>query len=549
MAEKPAHQKHAEWIAPSNKDAETTKLEKNLWDVADQFRANSGLKTQEYSSPLLGLIFLRFAEARFKVQREKLLAQGGSARRGNRADDTDAYIAEGILFLPLEAQYEYLLTLPEAADIGEKVNAAMRAIEQHNAKLSGVLPKTYNIFTGTLLKELLKKISEIPADLGFDAFGRIYEYFLGAFAMSEGQGGGEFYTPSSIVTLLTEVLEPYHGRILDPACGSGGMFVQSARFIAAHKKDPAKELAIFGVEKVDETGRLARMNLAVHGLEGDIRHGGNINSYYDDPHAATGTFDFAIANPPFNVDAVDKDRLKDAAGPGRRFPFGLPAADNANYLWIQLFYSSLNETGRAGFVMANAASDARSSEQELRKQLIESKAVDAMVAVGPNMFYTVVLPVTLWFLDKGKSKTPRADTVLFIDARKIWRQIDRAHRDWTASQISFISNIVRLYRGETPDVTLGGDEAAAKLAEVFGKKAAYVDVAGLCKAATLKEIEAQGWSLNPGRYVGVAPGEVVSDEDFKTQLATLNAELEGLNAKARELEQTIAANVAGLMEA
>jgi type I restriction enzyme M protein len=549
MADKPALQKHAEWIAPSNKDAETTKLEKSLWDVADQFRANSGLKAQEYSGPLLGLIFLRFAEARFKAQREKLLAKGGSARRDNPADDPDAYLAQGILFLPPEAQYEYLLTLPEAADIGEKVNAAMRAIEQHNAKLSGVLPKTYNIFTGTLLKELLKKISEIPADLGFDAFGRIYEYFLGAFAMSEGQGGGEFYTPSSIVTLLTEVLEPYHGRILDPACGSGGMFVQSARFIAAHKKDPAKELAIFGVEKVDETGRLARMNLAVHGLEGDIRHGGNINSYYDDPHAATGTFDFAIANPPFNVDAVDKDRLKDAAGSGRRFPFGLPTADNANFLWIQLFYSSLNETGRAGFVMANSASDARGSEQELRKQLIESKAVDVMVAVGPNMFYTVVLPVTLWFLDKGKPKTPRAGTVLFIDARKIYRQIDRAHRDWTPAQISFISNIVRLYRGETPDMTLGGDEAAAKLAEVFGKKAAYTDVAGLCKAATLNELEAQGWSLNPGRYVGVAPGEEVSDADFKAQLATLNEELGGLNAKARELEQTIAANVANVLEA
>jgi type I restriction enzyme M protein len=547
MADKPANQKHAEWIAPSNKDAETTKLEKSLWDVADQFRANSGLKAQEYSGPLLGLIFLRFAEARFKAQREKLLAKGGSARRDNPADDPDAYLAQGILFLPPEAQYEYLLTLPEAADIGEKVNAAMRAIEQHNAKLSGVLPKTYNIFTGTLLKELLKKISEIPADLGFDAFGRIYEYFLGAFAMSEGQGGGEFYTPSSIVTLLTEVLEPYHGRILDPACGSGGMFVQSARFIAAHKKDPAKELAIFGVEKVDETGRLARMNLAVHGLEGDIRHGGNINSYYDDPHAATGTFDFAIANPPFNVDAVDKDRLKDAVGPDRRFPFGLPTADNANYLWIQLFYSSLNANGRAGFVMANSASDARGSEQELRKQLIESKAVDVMVAVGPNMFYTVVLPVTLWFLDKGKSKTPRADTVLFIDARKIWRQIDRAHRDWTASQIGFISNIVRLYRGETPDMTLGGDEAAAKLAEVFGKKPAYTDVAGLCKAATLNEIESQGWSLNPGRYVGVAPGEKVSDEDFRTKLKTLKEELEGLNAKARELEQSIAANVAEIL--
>jgi type I restriction enzyme M protein len=547
MADKPAHQKHAEWIAPSNKDAETTKLEKSLWDVADQFRANSGLKAQEYSGPLLGLIFLRFAEARFKAQREKLLAKGGSARRDNPADDPDAYLAQGILFLPPEAQYEYLLTLPEAADIGEKVNAAMRAIEQHNAKLSGVLPKTYNIFTGTLLKELLKKISEIPADLGFDAFGRIYEYFLGAFAMSEGQGGGEFYTPSSIVTLLTEVLEPYHGRILDPACGSGGMFVQSARFIAAHKKDPAKELAIFGVEKVDETGRLARMNLAVHGLEGDIRHGGNINSYYDDPHAATGTFDFAIANPPFNVDAVDKDRLKDAAGPGRRFPFGLPAADNANYLWIQLFYSSLNEIGRAGFVMANSASDARGSEQELRKQLIESNSVDVMVAVGPNMFYTVVLPVTLWFLDKGKSKTSRANTVLFIDARKIYRQIDRAHRDWTSAQIGFISNIVRLFRGEAPDSTLGGDEAEAKLAEVFGKKLAYSDVAGLCKAATLKEIEAQGWSLNPARYVGVAPGEEVSDEDFKAQLETLNEELETLNAQARTLEQTIAANVAGIL--
>ena len=366
--------------------------------------------------------------------------------------------------------------------------------------------------------------------------------------MSEGQGGGEFYTPNSIVTLLTEVLEPYHGRILDPACGSGGMFVQSARFIAAHKKDPAKELAIFGVEKVDETGRLARMNLAVHGLEGDIRHGGNINSYYDDPHSATGTFDFAIANPPFNVDAVDKDRLKDAAGPGRRFPFGLPTADNANYLWIQLFYSSLNENGRAGFVMANSASDARGSEQELRKQLVESKAVDVMVAVGPNMFYTVTLPVMLWFLDKGKSKTSRANTVLFVDARKIWRQIDRAHRDWTQAQIGFIANLVRLYRGEAPDLTVGGEETAAKLAEVFGKTPAYSDIPGLCKSATLTEIEAQGWSLNPGRYVGVAPGEEVSDEDFKAQLQALNEELDTLNAQARTLEQTIAANVAGILE-
>jgi type I restriction enzyme M protein len=236
-------------------------------------------------------------------------------------------------------------------------------------------------------------------------------------------------------------------------------------------------------------------------------------------------------------------------GAGRRFPFGLPRTDNANYLWIQLFYSALSAKGRAGFVMANSASDARSSEQELRQKMIEARAVDVMVSVGPNMFYTVTLPCTLWFLDRGKAKTPRADTVLFIDARHIYRQVDRAHRDWTQAQIGFIANLVRLYRGETPDLTVGGEETVAKLNEVFGTKPDYADVPGLCKAATLAEIEAQGWSLNPGRYVGVAPGEEVSDEDFKTQLEALNEELEGLNAQARELEQTIAANVAGILGA
>jgi type I restriction enzyme M protein len=425
----------------------------------------------------------------------------------------------------------------------------MADIEKHNPQLGGVLPRNYQIFNGTLLKELLKKVSEIPVSLDYDAFGRIYEYFLGQFARTEGQKGGEFYTPAPIVRLMVEILEPFHGRILDPACGSGGMFVQSARFVAEHKKTPSSELSIFGVEKTDDTGRLCRMNLAVHGLEGDIRHGGEVNSYYDDPHKAVGAFDFALANPPFNVNAVDKDRLKDAVGPGRRFPFGLPRTDNANYLWIQLFYSALNEKGRAAFVMANSASDARSSEMELRKQLIEARAVDAVVAVGPNMFYTVTLPCTLWFLDRGKKKTPRADKVLFVDARHIYRQIDRAHRDWSEAQVGFLANVVRLYRSEEPDFTLGGEEAKAKVVEVFGKKPKYADVAGLCKAATLKEIEAQGLSLNPGRYVGVAPGEDVSDEDFKEQLETLNEELEALDAKAQELEQTIAENVAGILGA
>ena len=550
-----------QWIAPSEKDAAAASLEKRLWDTADQFRANSGLKAQEYSGPILGLIFLRFAEVRFAVRRAQLDNAAASSRRGNRVDDPDAYHAENVLYLAPEARFDYLLNLPEVADIGGQVNDAMRAVERHNPQLAGVLPKTFNLFTGTLLKELLKRMSEIPATLDFDAFGRIYEYFLGEFAMSEGQGGGEFYTPASIVRLLVQVIEPYRGRILDPACGSGGMFVQSARFVSEHHKVPGAELAIYGVEKTDQTGRLARLNLAVHGLEGDIRHGGNVNSYYDDPHHATGQFDFVLANPPFNVNAVDKDRLKDVVGPGRRFPFGLPRTDNANYLWIQLFYSALNATGRAGFVMANSASDARTSEQELRQRLIEARAVDVMVAVGPNMFYTVTLPCTLWFFDRGKAARPspsgsgvggavvdRRNTVLFIDARHIYRQVDRAHRDWTPAQIGFIANLVRLYRGEAPDLTVGAAETAAKLAEVFGERPEYADIPGLCKAATIAEIEAQGWSLNPGRYVGVAPGEAVSDEDFKAQLEALNEELETLNAQARTLEQTIAANVAGILE-
>lgn len=537
------------WIAPSEKDAASATLEKNLWDAADQFRANSGLKAQEYSGPILGLIFLRFVEVRFAAQHAKLSKAGASSRRGNRAEEPAAYHAEGVLFLPAEARFDGLRDLPESANIGAKVNAAMRAIEQHNPQLAGVLPKTFNLFTSQLLKELLKKVSEIPATIDYDAFGRIYEYFLGEFARTEGQKGGEFYTPSCIVRLLAEVIEPFHGRILDPACGSGGMFVQSARFVEEHQKNPAAELAICGVEKTDDTGRLARMNLAVHGLEGDIKHGGNVNSYYDDPHAATGQFDFVLANPPFNVDAVDKERLKDMVGKGRRYPFGLPKSDNANYLWIQLFYSALNPTGRAGFVMANSASDARSSEQDLRRQLIEDKAVDAMFAVGPNMFYTVTLPCTLWFLDRGKGRTKRAFKVLFVDARHIYRQVDRAHREWTDAQIGFLANIVRLYRGEQPDYTLGGDEAKAKIEQVFGKKPTYADVAGLCKAATIAEIDAQGWSLNPGRYVGVATGEEVSDEEFKTQFEALNEELEALNAQARELEEAIAQSAARILEA
>jgi type I restriction enzyme M protein len=534
------------WVAPPEKDTGTETLEDRLWRAADQLRANSGLTSAQYSQPVLGLIFLRFAEARFSAQRAVLEKDVAGGRRGSRVDDPTAYQAEGILYLTPIARFDHLLRLSEGADVGKAVNEAMRDIEAKNPQLAGVLPKTYQIFGSTLLKNLLKKVSEIPATAEGDMFGRIYEYFLGEFARAEGGRGGEFYTPISIVRLLVEVLEPFHGRILDPACGSGGMFVQSARFVAEHKNSPATELAIHGQEKVADTVRLCRMNLAIHGLEGDIREG---ISYYDDLHNATGRFDFVLANPPFNVNAVDKERLEGDVGKGRRFPFGLPRSDNANYLWIQLFYSTLSEKGRAGFVMANSASDARSSEQELRRQLINDHAVDVVVAVGPNMFYTVTLPVTLWFLDRAKKKTPRADKILFLDARHVYRQIDRAHRDWTPAQIGFLANIARLYRGEDLDFTLGGDEAETKINEVFGKKPKYGDVLGLCRVAALKDIEAQAWSLNPGRYVGVAPGEAVSDEDFKTQLETLNEQLESLNTQARALERTIADNVAAILEA
>ena len=349
----------------------------------------------------------------------------------------------------------------------------------------------------------------------------------------------------SIVRLLVEIIEPFHGRILDPACGSGGMFVQSARFVSEHRKNPASELSIYGQEKVSNTVKLCRMNLAVHGLEGDIREA---ITYYEDLHKSTGQFDFVLANPPFNVNAVDKERLANEVGKNRRFPFGLPKPDNANYLWIQLFYSALNEKGRAGFVMANSAADARGTEMDIRRQLVEDHGVDVVVAVGPNMFYTVTLPCTLWFLDKGKKKTPRADTVLFLDARHVYRQVDRAHREWTRAQIGFLGNVVQLYRGEDIDFTLGGDEAEAKLKEIFGKKPKYADILGFCKVATRNEIEPQGWSLNPGRYVGVAPGEAVSDEDFKAQFEALNEELETLNAQARDLELVISKNASLILE-
>ena len=507
-----------------------SELEKRLWEAADDLRANSKLKSAEYSVPVLGLIFLRYADHKFALAEKKLAQQGTGRRKVGKTD----YQARGVLYLPEAARFSTLLDLPEGADIGKAIYDAMKAIEADNEDLKDVLPRTYNRLDKELLVSLLKNFAAVPMDIEGDAFGKIYEYFLGKFAMSEGQKGGEFFTPTSIVKLIVEIIEPYHGRIYDPACGSGGMFVQSAAFVDHHKK-AVTDISIYGQEKVAETIRLCKMNLAVHGLAGDIRQG---NAYYEDIHKSVGKFDFVMANPPFNVDRVDKEKLKDDP----RYPFGMPKNDNANYLWIQVFYSTLNETGRAGFVMANSAGDARGSELDIRRKMLEDRAVDVMVSVGPNFFYTVTLPCTLWFLDRGKKKTGHRGKVLFIDAKHIFRQIDRAHRDWTPDQIELISNIVRLYRGEAVE----SDAGSQPLMKEKFPKGKYADVLGLCKVATLSEIEAQGWSLNPGRYVGVAE-RTPDDFEFAERLEELNEELETLNAEARELEGRIAENVTSIL--
>ncbi|ESX96699.1 class I SAM-dependent DNA methyltransferase [Mesorhizobium sp. LNJC403B00] len=512
-------------------------IEKRLWSVADQLRANSGLKPSEYSRPVLGLLFLRYAESRFAAVEKELQPREGS-RLG--PPGADAYKARNVIYLSPESRFSHLLQLPDGSNLGRALNHAMEDIEKHNPDLADALPKNYGAVGDGILRELIKLLA--PVEIAGDAFGKVYEYFMGSFALQEMQKGGEYYTPSSIVRLIVEIIEPYRGRILDPACGSGGMFVHSADFVRSHQAAPEKELSIYGIEKVSETLRLAKMNLAVHGLGGTIM---DANAYYDEPFpdlgGVLGKFDFVMANPPFNVTGVDKDKESIAKRPDR-FPFGLPRADNGNYLWIELFWSALNETGRAGFVMANSAADARGSEAEIRQRLVESGGVDVIVSVGPNFFYTVTLPCTLWFLDRGKGKGDRAGQVLFIDARHIFRQIDRAHRDFTDAQVEFLANIVRLWRGEEIEANWDSHE----MLTANGLGGGYVDVLGLCKMATRAEIEAQGWSLNPGRYVGSKAGSV-DNIDFADRLEELQEEFERLTTEARALEAAIGRNVATLL--
>ena len=501
-------------------------IRRTLWKAADELRANSALGPAEYRGPVLGLIFLAYAEHRFEEARPAIEAKATARNPATPAH----YKAKSVLYVPDEARLSNLVELPEGEDLGKAVAEAMTAVEAANPELKDVLPRGYQRMEQSVLVELCRLFAPLPRQLSGDAFGLIYEDFLGNFAMAEGRLGGEFFTPQSIVRLIVEIIEPYHGRVFDPACGSGGMFVQCAKFVERHNASPTKDLAVYGQEQKEVTVPLAKMNMALHGLSGDIRLG---NTYYDDLHKSVGRFDFVMANPPFNVDGVDKDKLDVA-----RFPFGIPKPDNGNYLWIQAFYSALAEKGRAGFVMANSAGDAGHSEKEIRRQLIESGAVDVMVAIGTNFFYTVTLPVTLWFLDKGKAGTEREDQVLFIDARHLFRQIDRAHRDFLPEQIELVANIARLYRGEDVETTDGSEP----LLKGHFADGTYADVPGLCKVATRAEIEAQGWSLNPGRYTGTALVEE-DDGDFAEKLSGLFDEFTRLSDEAVELRAKVDAAV------
>jgi len=438
---------------------ELKKLEATLWQTADTLRANSDLKSSEYSTPVLGLIFLKFADNKYSLHEAEINAEYKKLKGTRRERPIEEIAIENCgFYLPPESRYGYLLNLPEKEDIAKALKKAMQLIEQYKPELQDTLPQDeyfrlvrkpeYRVIP----KQLLKNFADIPKDTSCDMFGQIYEYFLGEFAKAEGQKGGEFFTPRSVVRLMVQIIEPHNGTVFDPACGSGGMFVQSAQFVEG-RKAPGEDTSLFvyGQEKTLETVKLAKMNIAVNGLRGDIRQA---NTYYEDAHDSFGRFDYVLANPPFNVDDVNLARVE---GDRRFNTYGIPrnksgakakdkgsvTVPNGNYLWINLFATSLKENGRAALVMANSASDARHSEADIRKALIEKNLIYAMITLPSNMFYTVTLPATLWFFDKGK----KDDKIIFIDARNIFTQIDRAHRELSEEQITNIAVISRLRRG------------------------------------------------------------------------------------------------------
>lgn len=551
-------------------DQELKRLKDNLWHSADMLRASAHLAANKYGQPILGLIFLRYADILFK-QHKKKIDEEYNKNKGTRMERSykDVAIEQCGFFLPECAYYDYLNDAPDNAEKAVLVKKAMEAIEKENAKMDGVLPKeVYGQLVPEEEPELLSKIirvfKDIPEDISIDIFGQIYEYFLGNFALSEGQGGGAFYTPASVVQYMVEVLQPVTGdkKFLDPACGSGGMFVQAARYMHRHNasNNAMMKFRCYGVEKDPDTVKLAKMNLLLNNVRGDVIEA---NSFYSDPHNAFGQFDYVMANPPFNVDEVVVDKVID----DQRFnTYGVPrnktksakkASDkketvpNANYLWIGLFATSLNEHGKAALVMANSASDAGGSELEIRKKMINDGIISQMVTLPSNMFSTVTLPATLWFFNK---KRKRKDEILFIDARNIFTQVDRAHRKFSEEQIKNLGIITRLYEGDSDSFWALVEEykAAGKQEQVDWllerwPEGKYQDVIGLCKVAKVEGedgIEDQDYSLNAGRYVGVViEDDGMTEQEYADTMKSLNAKFAQLNAKALELQAEIEKNI------
>lgn len=554
-------------------DLELKNLKDNLWHSADMLRAGAHLAANKYGQPILGLIFLRYADVLFKQHKAEIDAEYNKYK-GSRMEREykDVAVEKCGFFLPECAYFDFINDAPDDANKALLVKRAMEAIEQENPRMQGVLPKeVYGQLVPEEEPELLSRIvrvfKDIPEDISIDIFGQIYEYFLGNFALAEGQGGGAFYTPASVVQYMVEVLRPVTGdkKFLDPACGSGGMFVQAARYMHRHNASNQDLMSFrcYGVEKEPDTVKLAKMNLLLNNVRGEITEA---NSFYSDPYNAFGSFDYVMANPPFNVDEVVFEKVADDA---RFNTYGVPrnktkatkkASDkketvpNANYLWIGYFATALNENGKAALVMANSASDAGGSELEIRKKMIQDGIISQMVTLPSNMFSTVTLPATLWFFNKQRT---HKDEILFIDARNIFTQVDRAHRKFSDEQIKNLGIITRLYEGDSDAfwALVNEYKAEGKQEEVDWllerwPEGTYRDVIGLCKVAKIAGedgIEDNDWSLNAGRYVGVViEDDGMTEDEFRHEMLSLNGEFSQLSAEAEDLQKEILKNMKDL---
>ena len=513
-------------------------LEIELWDAADRLRASSKLTAAEYKDPVLGLVLLRFAQNRY--EEAKPIVENNlpvNPRTGKRREATaNDFLAVGALKLPEEAKYDYLAELPGNKDIAKAINNAMKQIEAEYSDLQGILPKNYQEFESDLLRDLVRVFNKdaVKKATG-DVFGRIYEYFLMKFSMqgAGAQEGGEFFTPPSLVQLIVNFIEPIRGIIHDPACGSGGMFVQTGYFVRSHtNKEVNEAIKCYGTEQKTNNTKLAKMNLAIHGIEGKIIES---NSFYSDPHNLVEKCDFVMANPPFNVKKIDKG--KEFVKTDKRLPFGLPKADNGNYMWMQYFYSYLNRTGRAGFVMASSATDAGNSEAVIREKMIATKHIDCIVAVGNNFFYTRSLPCHLWFFDKGKSKA-NADKILMIDARNVFRKVTTTINDFSPGQLLNLTTIMKLYRAEKNVYKNAFSEHQHMLFELLKKIRWHFTtlVAGLNDAA--KNLELISWQQAKEFKFSAPESFEEAEKTFSQFNIPIEAAMVFINKWLQEIETT-----------